>query len=108
MISISSAAERKLKEDILQENSILKLHYDTEGCGCGLDGIPELILIQKNELTTYDRIIDTNCLPVAIENSQFIFFDDQLTIDYAKDTDTFQLKSPSQILNNSISIRKQP
>lgn len=50
--------------------------------------------------TDQDEVkITTNNRPVYIEKQKLVFFDEQMKIDFSSSTNTFQLKSPQQILN---------
>ena len=86
----------------VQGNKHVKLIYDTDGCGCAVNGVPVLLLI--DELDEYDVVIETNDVPIWMEKHQLIFFDDQMTLDVVDGAGCFQLKSPNQILNPRMSL----
>ncbi|MBW7649697.1 iron-sulfur cluster biosynthesis family protein [Anoxybacillus sp. ST4] len=86
----------------VQGNKHVKLIYDTDGCGCAVNGVPVLLLI--DELDEHDVAIETNDVPIWMEKHQLIFFDDEMTIDVVDGAGCFQLKSPNQILNPRMSL----
>jgi uncharacterized protein YqkB len=48
--------------------------------------------------------IITNNRPVYIEKQKLVFFDEQMKIDFSGSANSFQLKSPQQILNARMSL----
>lgn len=48
--------------------------------------------------------INTNNRSVYIEKQKLVFFDEQMKIDFSSSSNTFQLKSPQQILNSHMSF----
>lgn len=96
-VTFTTKAIEKLTEKIDGQTKLLKLKYDTEGCGCVVSGISALWLV--NEKEDDDFQIETNFQPVLIEKSKQVFFDEAMTIDFVQTANCFQLKSPNQILN---------
>ncbi|KSU85662.1 iron-sulfur cluster biosynthesis family protein [Fictibacillus enclensis] len=78
----------------------LFLKYDTDGCGCVVSGVSALWLVDEQPDGTVR--MDTNFLPVYMEKSKLVFFDEKMTIDYKEEQNTFQLKSPNQMLNPNL------
>ena len=101
-ITISAAAAEKLNEKINDREGYLKLKYDTEDCGCAVNGVIALWYVP--EVDTDDITIETNERNVYMEKSKAVFFDEKMTIDFSKGTNSFQLKSPQQILNGYMSF----
>ncbi|MDQ0213773.1 uncharacterized protein YqkB [Oikeobacillus pervagus] len=100
-IAITEEATRKLAEKMKNKEIWIKLKYDTEGCGCSVDGVPTLWLVpEKGE---DDDAIQTNSFPILVERSKMIFYDEQLTIGLS-DVGTFKLSSPNEILNARMNI----
>ncbi|WP_016939178.1 iron-sulfur cluster biosynthesis family protein [Bacillus siamensis] len=79
-----------------------QLRYDAEGCGCAVSGVPAIWL--ADELTGQCERIETNGLPLYIQTSQKVFFDEEMTIDYNEKAKTLVLKSPAEILSPRMSI----
>lgn len=101
-IMITSAAADKIKEKIAGCSGYLKLKYDTEGCGCAVDGVAALWFVP--ELDDDDIAIETNNQTIYVEKSKTIFFDEQMKVDFSDTTNSFQLKSPGQIFNGFMSL----
>ncbi|MCA1030626.1 iron-sulfur cluster biosynthesis family protein [Bacillus timonensis] len=97
-ITFTNRAIEKLKLKI-DDNSqkILKLKYDTEGCGCVVSGVSALWLVESKE--DDDVEIKTNFVTITVEKSKQLFFDEEMTIDIVETANCFMLKSPNQILN---------
>lgn len=79
-----------------------QLRYDAEGCGCAVSGVPTIWL--ADELTGQCEAIETNGLPLYIQTSQKVFFDEEMTIDYNEKAKTLVLKSPAEMLSPRMSI----
>jgi len=101
-INITAAAAEKINQRIDGREGYLKLKYDTDGCGCAVNGVVALWFIP--ELESDDIAIETNDRTVYAEKSKTVFFDEQMKIDFSKATNCFQLKSPQQILNGHMSL----
>ncbi|HZH59278.1 MAG TPA: iron-sulfur cluster biosynthesis family protein [Metabacillus sp.] len=88
----------------LNENNerLLKLKYDTDGCGCVMSGVTALWLVEEQDQG--DIRIETNHVPLLVEKTKMVFLDEQLTISYNEIAKSFMLKSPSQILNPRMSL----
>lgn len=104
-ITITEAAAQKIGQRINGKAGFLKLKYDTEGCGCVVSGITALWLV--NDLEDEDVAIETNDKTVYIEKSKAVFLDEKMKIDFSENSNTFQLKSPNQILNGRMSFYDQ-
>ncbi|MCR2820311.1 iron-sulfur cluster biosynthesis family protein [Lederbergia panacisoli] len=102
-ISISEEAARQIERKMDEKDLILKLKYETDGCGCAVSGVPTLQLISKQDLDKNDILIETDKLDVYMEKSKTIFFDEEMKIDYSQESQSFRLSSPGQILNGRMS-----
>lgn len=102
-LTITPEAAEKIKQKMDDQDLMLKLKYKTEGCGCVLSGVPTLELIEQRALEQDEIQIDTNSMPIIMEESKIIFFDEQLKIDFSNDAQSFRLVSPGQILNGRMS-----
>lgn len=103
-IYITEQAAEKLSNK-LEDDKHLKLYYDTEGCGCGVNGIPTLWI--TTEVATGDVEIQTNAMPVYVEESQMLFYADKLTISLSG-ANHYRLSSPEEILNGRMNIVNHP
>ena len=82
----------------------LKLLYDTEGCGCAVNGVPALKLIDAPE--TDDKQGAGSPYPVWYDPKQEVFFEPQLRIDFSADRNAFSLKSDNQIYTVNLRLVK--
>ncbi|BBW95715.1 iron-sulfur cluster biosynthesis family protein [Geobacillus icigianus] len=101
-ITFTEAAKQTLTPIVAKSGRQLKLNYDTDGCGCLVDGVPALWLVDKADED--DVVVETNFVPVLVERPRLIFFDEEMTIDIKPGTTVFQLKSPRQILNGHMPL----
>jgi len=93
------------KEQLIQlknNNSGLLLWYDTEGCGCGVNGVAS-IRFSKNTDSSYKEI-ESDWTPTYIHRQQAVFFAEEMKLDF--DNQTFRLLSPEGILNPFISVTR--
>jgi uncharacterized protein YqkB len=84
------------------KNRVLKLKYDTEGCGCVMSGVTVLWLVTEPEED--DVKLETNAVPLFVEKTKMVFLEEQITISFNQSANCFMLKSPSQILNPRMSL----
>ncbi|QGQ47116.1 iron-sulfur cluster biosynthesis family protein [Metabacillus sediminilitoris] len=84
------------------KNRVLKLKYDTEGCGCVMSGVTVLWLVKEPEED--DVKLETNAVPLFVEKTKMVFLEEQITISFNQSANCFMLKSPSQILNPRMSL----
>lgn len=95
--TFTEEAIERLKDKKLNNELLLKIRYETEGCGCVVSGVPTLWIVDHQEK---DEVrIETNFCPVLVEKTKMVFYDEQLKIDYVKSANCYSLKSPNQILN---------
>ena len=101
-ITFTENAIRKLAPFLENTKRRLKLKYDTEECGCAVNGVTSLWLV--DEVDEDDWEVETNFVPLLLEKSRLIFYDDTMTIDVVESLNCFQLKSPYQIINPRMSL----
>jgi uncharacterized protein YqkB len=101
-IFITEAAADKINEKIAGREGYLKLVYDTDGCGCAVNGVVALWFVP--EVEDDEIAIQTNDRTIYVEKSKTVFLDEQMKVDFSKPTNWFQLKSPQQILNGQMSL----
>jgi uncharacterized protein YqkB len=80
----------------------LKLVFDSEGCGCAVDGVARLWRVTEPEPED-----GTACeFPAVIlyNRRQAVFFEDRLVLDVQERTGTFILKSDNQIYAVGLTI----
>lgn len=104
-IEWTNQALKKIIETINGENEYLLLKYNTDGCGCAVDGVTELWLVKELD-DDFERV-ETNSLPIYVEKSKKVFLDELMKIKFMPKTNCFMLVSPSQILNPRLSFYKK-
>ncbi|MYL32655.1 iron-sulfur cluster biosynthesis family protein [Pontibacillus yanchengensis] len=98
-LHITDEAKKQLQQLQPVNHSMLRLYYDTDGCGCGVDGMP--ILHFTDQQTVYDEEVENDNYTVIIDDQQKLFFDESMTLEW--NGQLFRLKSPKGMLNASIS-----
>ncbi|WP_077299583.1 iron-sulfur cluster biosynthesis family protein [Virgibacillus pantothenticus] len=96
---ITDKAWEELQTIQSQTSLYLLLWYDTEGCGCGVNGMATIRFVKQRQ-PSYKRVFNPRIL-TFIEEQQEIFFSEKLTLDYEQGL--FRLKSHEGILNPFIS-----
>ncbi|WP_108670920.1 iron-sulfur cluster biosynthesis family protein [Peribacillus acanthi] len=104
-ITWTDTAKDKLNEKTQGLNGYLKLKYDTEGCGCVVNGVPTLWFV--SQLDDDDLKVETNAGDIYVEKSKQVFMDDSMKIDFVKEANSFQLKSPGGMLNPRMGFVKK-
>lgn len=97
-LTITPEAKEKLKM-INQKAYHLLLWYDTEDCGCGVNGMPTVCLI--NQKKPMYKEIENDTYSTLVHEQQAIFFAKNMTLDIVGGM--FRLSSPEGILNPFIS-----
>ncbi|WP_407268834.1 iron-sulfur cluster biosynthesis family protein [Radiobacillus sp. PE A8.2] len=92
-LSITTEAKNKIDQQDNMHN--LLLFYDTEGCGCGVNGMPTIRNI-KSVRDNYVRV-DNDQFEVYVDQLQEVFFAEDLTLSFVNNQ--FRLSSPDGILN---------
>ena len=89
-----------------QPDGLLKLAYDNEGCGCAVNGMPSLWLVQQAGPS--DEPITTNApFSVIADRHHMIYFEDVMKLDIQSNGD-YRLSSNQQIYSAHMScIDKQ-
>lgn len=100
-IELTSSAVNRLAQE-LGNNEMLKLVYDTDGCGCAVNGIAQLWKVSHQGPD--DVSADASPYPFVYLQEQEIFFDDTMKLDFRDDKKTFVLSSPSQYYNASLPL----
>jgi len=103
-IIFTDRAIEQLTPILTETKRMLKLKYDTDDCGCLINGVIALSLV--DEADDDDMAVDTNFVPVFVEKSRLVFYDDTMTIDIVEGGGCFQLKSPGQILSPRMPLVK--
>lgn len=115
-MEISKTASERIRERFGSGPLRIKLDYDTEGCGCAVNGVPALRLVPHDvplaagtgrgddaELAI-ETIGDGN-IAFVIEKRHALFFDERMTLDGKPNQPAFVLKSDCQIYHPMLTIR---
>lgn len=94
-LTITEAANKRIIELNEGKMNYLLLWYDRDGCGCGVNGIPTIRLI--NEKQDYYQEVHNETIPTFVNEQQSVFFNKELKLDYQNGC--FKLSSPEQVLN---------
>ncbi|UJF36029.1 iron-sulfur cluster biosynthesis family protein [Paenibacillus hexagrammi] len=65
---------------VLQHGSMLRLVFDTEGCGCSVNGVPTLWIVA--EPSSGDTAIEAEPFQMSIHTKDEIYFEELMKIDY--------------------------
>jgi len=101
-ITVTELAAEKINRVTTGKSGYLKLKYDIDGCGCGVNGVAALWFVK--ELEEDDQVVKTNANNIYIEKSQEVFYAEKMTIDFSEKANCFQLKSPNEYLNPRMSF----
>ncbi|QGH34856.1 iron-sulfur cluster biosynthesis family protein [Gracilibacillus salitolerans] len=99
-LKITENALDKIESLTNKEVTILALTYDTEGCGCGVNGMPTFSLINRREANHIE--VECDQYDVVVHNQEATFFSKEMKLDY--NGATFRLTSPNEMLNPFIHI----
>ncbi|SIS37005.1 iron-sulfur cluster biosynthesis family protein [Salimicrobium flavidum] len=102
-IDFSEDAKTKI-HDLLKRNNetMLRLAYDTDDCGCGVNGVPVIRL--ESGMSDKDMKVANDDFFVVINREQSLFFKENMKVELFKGA--FRLKSDQGILNPMISPRQ--
>ncbi|PLT34795.1 iron-sulfur cluster biosynthesis family protein [Bacillus sp. V5-8f] len=101
-IEWTEQAINKISDKIKEKQGHITLNYDTDGCGCVVNGVTNLSFTDSHE-PDHEKI-ETNFLPVFLDKTKMIFMDEAMKIDFVPEVNTFQLKSPNGVLNPRMSF----
>lgn len=83
------------------EAGYVKLIYDTDGCGCAVNGVTALWLVK--ERGSFDADLPNNAsLPMLIDRHQTVFYEDHMKLDAGTVAGSFVLSSPQQIYSTHV------
>lgn len=102
-IELTPKAESKLKDIIGNKPGRLRLIYDTEGCGCAVNGIPGLRIITGPDEEDMPLNSGTT-VALYMNRRQEVFFEDSMKLDLMPDACGFRLDSPGQTYGTNIQV----
>jgi uncharacterized protein YqkB len=105
-MQVTETAAAELERKIGQTGA-LKLVFDSEGCGCAVNGVPQLRIMEERPPTSNETIVESDRYPVLIDRHHEIYFDEDLILDYRPADLAFRLKSANQIYHPSLNLTDQ-
>jgi uncharacterized protein YqkB len=100
-ITFTEQAVQQL-EPVVSKNSLLKLVFDSEGCGCAVNGVPALWVVP--EADPIDLHAEASPFEVIYSPKHEVYFEDRMKIDYQPQSRSYILKSNNQIYNAGMRI----
>ncbi|MCD8501081.1 MAG: hypothetical protein LRY71_04605 [Bacillaceae bacterium] len=101
-ISISDCAATEIRSRMKRDDVAFTLVYDTEGCGCAVNGVPILVVTTMNESKLSH--VDSNIFTFYINEKHKIFFEELMEIDCQNHQ--LILKSTQQIYTQHLPIKR--
>jgi uncharacterized protein YqkB len=101
-IAFTDTAIHRLTPLVGQNEAILKLVFDTEDCGCSVNGVPTLWLVSDSNAE--DLTAQTENFKLIYKAKDEIFFEENMKIDFNEGNKSFILKSNNQIYNAGMSL----
>ncbi|WP_248925544.1 iron-sulfur cluster biosynthesis family protein [Paenibacillus hamazuiensis] len=101
-ITFTPAAAEQLEPKLAEPSSRLKLVYDNEGCGCAVNGVPALWIVDNGN--PEDRSAKGEPFDVLFQAKDEIYFEDAMLIDYNPERRSFILKSNQQIYTTHLRL----
>lgn len=102
-ITFSIEAQNYLN-GLINKGEIFVLFYDTEDCGCAVNGIP--LLNVELETAKEDLVqIHTNAFGLYMFQKDMIFFDDYMKIHF--ENNRLRLSSDSQIFTPNLVVKRR-
>jgi uncharacterized protein YqkB len=103
-LNFTESAKEQLEKQNIVDTASVKLVYDTEGCGCAVNGVPQLWLVERRSADASEIEIEGGPLPVMCEKKHEVFFEERMTLDYSPDRRAYVLKSGGQIYNAGMTL----
>jgi uncharacterized protein YqkB len=106
-LHISETAAERLKPYMNdQPEHAFHLIYDTEGCGCAVNGVPTLKWLPNNHDNQKKYItISELPIPVRVTENDAIFFEEKMYLDFTASNLCYRLSGPGQIYHGCMNIK---
>jgi uncharacterized protein YqkB len=105
-IELTQRATDRIQQMTKQQKPILSLHYDNEGCGCAVNGVP--LLKKRNadevEVNGLQAAEVTSTVHIYYQPLHAVYFESQLKIDYHESRHAFTLSSEQQIYSHDLRV----
>ncbi len=102
-IDYTGSAIQQIRQDFAKQPIYMKLVMDTEGCGCALNGVPVLWIIDQPESS--DVAAHSTAFPTYYVSQQAYLFDDHMKISIHEERHSYILSSSQQIYHGSLPIK---
>lgn len=102
-IKLTPEAKRTLKESLGNRPGTVRLIYDTEGCGCAVNGVPGLQIVDAPSHEDAGVATDGS-VAMVIRRKHEVFFEEQLKLDVQPGTATYRLTSRNQTYGTHIRV----
>jgi uncharacterized protein YqkB len=100
-ITFTEAAIQHL-EPVVSKDALLKLVFDSNGCGCAVNGVPALWVVP--EADPRDLHAEASPFELVYSPKHEVFFEDHMKIDYQPENRSYLLKSNNQIYNAGMKV----
>ncbi|UHA73054.1 iron-sulfur cluster biosynthesis family protein [Paenibacillus sp. 481] len=85
-----------LQQRVGNDHGLVKLVFDTEGCGCAVNGVPALWLV--DELAASDEQLESNTnFTFIIDRHHLIYYEERIKLHANHTAGTFRLSSAQQV-----------
>lgn len=85
-----------------QKTQLWKLVFDSEDCGCSVNGVPTFWAVDTPE--NGELKAQSNAFEIWYVPQHAVFFDEHLRVSYNSDNRSFQLASDGQIYTNRLKL----
>ncbi|NGP43637.1 iron-sulfur cluster biosynthesis family protein [Bacillaceae bacterium SIJ1] len=103
MLKLDDETAQRLTEKVTNENHVVRLVYDHEGCGCAVSGVP--LLVEAAAAEEGDVLLSHHPLPFYIWGPHRIFFAEYLQLKANPGKETFTLQSSSEIFSPHVRLQ---
>lgn len=104
-VAWSEQAVRAIRDQLESDEVTVRLVYDTEGCGCAVNGVAALWAVDEPHADDAEATGSPAGLRLWYDKHQAIFWDDEVRISYNPDRRTFVLSSDGQIYSNRLAVQ---
>lgn len=101
-IRITERALRFLRGRIGSRSSTVRLVFDSEGCGCGVNGVPALWILPERDKD--DLEIHNADIPVVVKRDHAVYFEEHLYLDSEETYPSFRLTGDGQLYGQNIRL----
>lgn len=100
------AAARMQQYVTADENHAFYLIYDTEGCGCAVNGVPTLkwMTVAEGGLMQYVQLCEQPH-SVFVSTHDAVFFEEQMKLTFDSPTFCFKLSGAGQIYHHCLTVK---